>query len=452
MFRNSKRVAVHELGHGLGLDHTTANPAIMRAIVSNTELPQADDLTGVAAMYDLDNDGAGIASDNCLNLANADQTDTDSDGFGDACDADADGDGVSQSGGGIDESYGRNGEDSLTTSYFGVGSSSGFSNTHLGMTFPVNFTGELNRVGLPVECPSGNLTVSIRTTNGIGRPTSTILASETFQSGAGVPTDDGNFVDFNFSNPADVISGEDYAVAIETSANCRWFLGNGSYASGGAYFSTNGGSSWFPLNGGSTQRDLPFETAIEPSSPDNCPLDSNTDQADFDNDGLGDVCDDDADGDTIESLLDSDDLNNFVCLDSDLDQCDDCAIAGVADPLNDGADNEGDGLCDIGDDDDDNDGLSDLDETTLYLTAPLLSDSDGDGLNDGDEVNLYATDPNLEDSDGDGANDGDEIANGTDPLVDENAVAIPALHPYALCLLFLSMLALTRRNFPAKTL
>ena len=32
---------------------------------------------------------------------------------------------------------------------------------------------------------------------------------------------------------------------------------------------------------------------------DNCPNTANADQADFDNDGIGDVCDDDIDGDGV---------------------------------------------------------------------------------------------------------------------------------------------------------
>ena len=38
-----------------------------------------------------------------------------------------------------------------------------------------------------------------------------------------------------------------------------------------------------------------------PDSIDNCPLDPNPDQADFDGDGLGDVCDPDADGDGVQN-------------------------------------------------------------------------------------------------------------------------------------------------------
>ena len=59
--------------------------------------------------------------------------------------------------------------------------------------------------------------------------------------------------------------------------------------------------------------------------------------------------------------------------------------------------------------DTDNDGLSDLEEQTIYFTDMNNNDTDGDGLSDGDEVNLYETNPNNIDSDGDGLSDGDEV-------------------------------------------
>lgn len=93
-----------------------------------------------------------------------------------------------------------------------------------------------------------------------------------------------------------------------------------------------------------------------PNNQDNCPDDANTTQDDFDNDGLGDVCDPD----------------------------------------------------------DDNDGLLDVDEA-VYGSNPFLADTDGDTLSDGDEVNVYGSDPTLIDTDNDGFNDDVEVAAGSDP-------------------------------------
>ena len=149
-----------------------------------------------------------------------------------------------------------------------------------------------------------------------------------------------------------------------------------------------------------------------PDSTDNCPLLANTNQLDTDNDLAGDVCDDDDDNDGILDTVDLAPLDPASCADSDADTCDDCSVgvdgfgpAADNDPANDGLDTDTDGLCNLGDTDDDGDGVPDV--TDAFPLDPAESvDTDGDGTGNNADT----------DDDGDGYSDALEITVGTDPL------------------------------------
>jgi hypothetical protein len=99
--------------------------------------------------------------------------------------------------------------------------------------------------------------------------------------------------------------------------------------------------------------------------------------ADFDLDGIPDIRDHDNDNDGYSDLQE--------------DWLSDPAYGSVYDPMDassfpvDPVDNDMDGVADDLDLDDDNDTISDLDEAT-YGTSPYLADTDGDGVNDNVEI------------------------------------------------------------------
>ncbi len=135
---------------------------------------------------------------------------------------------------------------------------------------------------------------------------------------------------------------------------------------------------------------------------DNCPTASNTDQADLDNDGSGDICDEDIDGDG--TLNGEDAFPNDPNEDTDSDG-DGTGDNGDGDVDGDGTPNGEDAFPNDPNEDTDSDGDGTGDNADAFPNDPNEdTDSDGDGT--GDNADAFPNDPNEDtDSDGDGTGD-----------------------------------------------
>lgn len=122
---------------------------------------------------------------------------------------------------------------------------------------------------------------------------------------------------------------------------------------------------------------------------------------DTDGDGLADVCDDDDDEDGFKDDEDAAPLDAMACADYDGDGCDDCS-RGAFDFFDDGPDADGDGACDPGDSDDDNDGCSD---DVDPLPEASSEDPDFDFLGGDCDNCPEVPNPTQEDVDSDGRGD-----------------------------------------------
>lgn len=145
-------------------------------------------------------------------------------------------------------------------------------------------------------------------------------------------------------------------------------------------------------------------------------FDLGNDGADFDGDGLCDAGDPDDDGDGSLDGVDSDDQNRYVCSDQDADTCDDCS-GGSFSPGNDGADYDGDGSCDVGDPDDDDDGALDGVDSDDHDSG-VCSDVDSDGCDDCSGGSHAPMDDGY-DVDSDGTCDDGDLDNDNDGIPDE---------------------------------
>ena len=118
---------------------------------------------------------------------------------------------------------------------------------------------------------------------------------------------------------------------------------------------------------------------------DNCPYIPNENQADYDADGIGDMCDID---------LDADKYSNFM---------DNCPNVDNTDQL----DSDNDGIGNMCDKDDDDDDVVDFADNCPTVFNPFQDDTDGDGV--GDECEALGNTATPSESDDTTSDDADGI-------------------------------------------
>ncbi|MCP3979734.1 MAG: hypothetical protein GY716_10470 [bacterium] len=384
------------------------------------DVPDGCDACPQDPTNDMDGDGVCGLDDNCPAAANSDQADLDGDGTGDLCDDDVDGDGIPDL-------------SDCAPLTLGVASIPG----------PMGPT-------LRMDKTNGS------TLDWIGIEQGHVYNVYWMLGDPGTPPQTGSFtclqaglVQTEMSEPETPLPGQVRYYFVTAANVC---------GEGAAYENARAGWASCALSPKDTDNDGVFDAE------DNCPLAMNSFQADYDTDFHGDVCDNcptqpngdqtdtnddgvgdacscvDTDGDDTCDADDSDDDNDGVddvadpapldpksCGDADGDTCDDCtfgidAFGPLPDnfPLNDGPDTDGDGQCNAGDEDDDGDGVPDV-EDEAPLDPNACRDADDDLC---DDCSSGSDDPANDgnDLDGDGLcdiGDSDIDGDGVDNLEDD---------------------------------
>jgi hypothetical protein len=360
------------------------------------------DAYGDACDNDDDNDTILDVNDNCVLAANLDQLNTDGDAYGNACDSDDDNDGHLDT----EDAFPLNAAEWLDSDGDGTGNN--------GDLCPNDFNNDLDgdklcagtgfkspMTGDNDACPNDYY----NNNDGDAFCGDVDLCPDDPNNDA---DNDGICVGLNFRSP--MIAGGD---------SCPNDPGNDTDNDGICY------------------------------AVDNCPAVYNTNQANFDGDSMGNVCDPDDDNDTYADGVDAFPLNPSEWLDSDADgtgdntdicpldaqndsdadgKCgnvDNCPTVSNADQLDLDQDGQGN-ACDT---DDDGDGFADTADNCPLFASPDQTDTDGDGLGNAcdpdddndtyaDGVDAFPLDPNeWLDSDADGIGNNSDVCP-TDALND----------------------------------
>lgn len=320
------------------------------------DTPTPDPITPtVAPDLDLDDDGIEDNLDNCPTIANSDQDDLDTDGIGDVCDEDRDNDGTTNG----DDTFPEDPTESTDSDGDGTGDNAD--------DFPndpsENSDTDLDGIGDNTDnCPiTENPDQEDEDQDGQGD------ACDDDWDGDGVPNDTDDFP----HNPVEWQDSDGDGIGDNSDA-----------------------FPFDPTQGSDTDSDGVGDTL------DNCPTIPNSTQSDLDEDGLGDVCDADSDGDGY-----ADDADDFP-----------------SDPTE-WVDSDGDGVGDNSDafpldpsetTDSDQDGIGDNADNCPFVANNAQSNLDGDAQGDACDA----------DADGDGYN---ASSSGGPDCNDQNASIKPGV-------------------------